>query len=73
MGSCLRAQDASRFERSQRQTIAGSSPPIVAGNYAYFGYADTCDLRKFTLCSRLFRGPVVFRVNRLNFELSFIV
>ena len=35
------AQDASRFERSQRQTMAGSSTPIVAGNYAYFGHDDT--------------------------------
>ena len=35
------AQDASRFERSQRQTMAGSSTPIVARDYAYFGHDDT--------------------------------
>ncbi|MEE3195035.1 MAG: PQQ-binding-like beta-propeller repeat protein [Candidatus Poribacteria bacterium] len=35
------AQDASRFERSQRQTIAGSSTLIVAEDYAYFDHDDT--------------------------------
>ncbi|MBM83429.1 MAG: hypothetical protein CMJ78_22960 [Planctomycetaceae bacterium] len=35
------AQEADRFVRSRRQSIAGSSTPIVAGEYAFFGHDDT--------------------------------
>ena len=35
------AQDADRFLRSRRLTIAGSSTPIVAGDHAFFGHDDT--------------------------------
>ena len=30
-----------RFARSQRQVLAGSSTPIVAGSLAFFGHDDT--------------------------------
>ena len=35
------AAEAGRFLRSRRQAMAGSSPPIVAGNLAWFGHDDT--------------------------------
>ena len=35
------AQEADRFVRSRRQAMAGSSTPIVAGDYAFFGHDDT--------------------------------
>ncbi len=35
------ARDASRFERSRRQAIGGSSSPVVAGDLAYVGHDDT--------------------------------
>jgi outer membrane protein assembly factor BamB len=35
------AQEADRFLRSRRQAMAGSSTPIVAGAYAFFGHDDT--------------------------------
>ena len=34
-------QEADRFLRSRRQTMAGSSTPIVSGDYAFFGHDDT--------------------------------
>lgn len=34
-------QEADRFLRSQRQTIGGSSTPLVAGEHAFFGHDDT--------------------------------
>jgi outer membrane protein assembly factor BamB len=37
--ACAREPD--RFSRSQRQVIAGSSTPIVAGELAFFGHDDT--------------------------------
>lgn len=33
--------DPTRFERSQRQSLGGSSTPIVAGGVAYYGHDDT--------------------------------
>ena len=36
----LCAQDAERFRRSRRQTMAGSSTPAIAGDYAWFGHDD---------------------------------
>jgi outer membrane protein assembly factor BamB len=35
------AREANRFLRSRRQTMAGSSTPIVAGTFAWFGHDDT--------------------------------
>ncbi|MBM4079689.1 MAG: hypothetical protein FJ278_08310, partial [Planctomycetes bacterium] len=35
------SRDPDRFERSQRQVLAGSSTPLVAGALAYFGHDDT--------------------------------
>jgi outer membrane protein assembly factor BamB len=37
--ACGREPD--RFARSQRQVLAGSSTPLVAGSLAYFGHDDT--------------------------------
>lgn len=34
-------READRFHRSRRQTMAGSSTPIVAGEFAWFGHDDT--------------------------------
>ncbi len=34
-------REAGRFLRSQRQALAGSSSPIIAGDLAYFGHDDT--------------------------------
>ena len=36
----LCAQDVERFQRSRRQTMAGSSTPVVAGQFAWFGHDD---------------------------------
>jgi len=35
------AQEADRFLRSRRQAMAGSSTPIIAGDFAWFGHDDT--------------------------------
>ena len=35
------AREAERFLRSRRQSIAGSSTPIIAGDVAWFGHDDT--------------------------------
>ena len=35
------ASEADRFVRSRRQSMAGSSTPLICGNYAYFGHDDT--------------------------------
>jgi outer membrane protein assembly factor BamB len=34
-------QQAGRFVRSRRHVLAGSSTPIIAGDFAYFGHDDT--------------------------------
>ncbi|MCP4816601.1 MAG: PQQ-binding-like beta-propeller repeat protein [Planctomycetaceae bacterium] len=34
-------READRFLRSQRQTIGGSSTPLIAGDHAFFGHDDT--------------------------------
>jgi outer membrane protein assembly factor BamB len=36
----LCAQDVERFKRSRRQTMAGSSSPVIAGDLAWFGHDD---------------------------------
>ena len=36
----LCAQDAERFQRSRRQSMAGSSTPVIAGDLAWFGHDD---------------------------------
>ena len=35
------SDDPRRFQRSQRQALGGSSTPIVAGDFAYYGHDDT--------------------------------
>ena len=35
------SQDPGRYERSQRQTLGGSSSPLIAGSRAFFGHDDT--------------------------------
>jgi outer membrane protein assembly factor BamB len=35
------SQDPARYERSQRQTLGGSSSPLIAGSRAFFGHDDT--------------------------------
>ena len=34
-------READRFLRSRRQAIGGSSTPLIAGDYAFFGHDDT--------------------------------
>lgn len=34
-------READRFLRSRRQSMAGSSTPIIAGDLAWFGHDDT--------------------------------
>ena len=34
-------RDPDRFVRSRRQALSGSSTPVIAGEYAYFGHDDT--------------------------------
>ena len=36
----LCAQDIERFQHSRRQTMAGSSTPAIAGQFAWFGHDD---------------------------------
>ncbi|MBG86737.1 MAG: hypothetical protein CMO80_07540 [Verrucomicrobiales bacterium] len=36
----LCAQDVERFKRSRRQTMAGSSTPVIAGDFAWLGHDD---------------------------------
>ena len=34
-------READRFLRSRRQVVSGSSTPVIAGDYAFFGHDDT--------------------------------